>query len=230
MSSNEENGSLIIRKVDHETGAPLSGVVFEIRNSDGEVIHTVISGDDGIDSVVVGLEPGSYTVQETVQEVMVVSQRNLRYEVLSQIRTPLSWMMVILGVLLVIRMLKIIVDYFVNPINQEDEEPKQLSEELFLINLHFKLKNVEKLLKDIARYSKSTGVKVPNVVIEYHLPEIKKFNSQLYLDNIKETLALAQESFISQHEKNLASIYSDMQEVAVLDLTSDVKVMENIKK
>ena len=114
----------------------------------------------------------------------------------------------------------------------EDEKDDELSDffsELRFINLHSKLSEIEELLRDITKYSKTMNVKIPNIVRDYHLPQIKDFNNQLYLGNLKEELVIAQENFIEEIKENLHFIYKEMQKSAVIDLTTDVKVMEALK-
>ncbi len=56
-------GKIQVKKVDEETGEPLEGAEFELKNSKGEVVETMITGTDGIATS--GLHPfGDYIVRE----------------------------------------------------------------------------------------------------------------------------------------------------------------------
>ena len=53
-----------IRKVDSDTGNPVSGAILNIINSDNEVVDTVTTGDDYVDVDVSKLKAGTYKVVE----------------------------------------------------------------------------------------------------------------------------------------------------------------------
>ena len=61
--SSSGSGSIVITKVDGETGKVLAGAKFQITNTSTKVTHTVISGSDG-KAKVTGLPYGTYTVVE----------------------------------------------------------------------------------------------------------------------------------------------------------------------
>ncbi|MBO3304348.1 Cys-Gln thioester bond-forming surface protein [Clostridium perfringens] len=57
-------GRVQVKKVDEETGEPLEGAEFELKNDKGEVVETMITGTDGIATS--GLQPfGDYILSET---------------------------------------------------------------------------------------------------------------------------------------------------------------------
>ncbi|MBO3323857.1 Cys-Gln thioester bond-forming surface protein, partial [Clostridium perfringens] len=57
-------GRIQVKKVDEETGEPLEGAEFELKNDKGEVVETMITNTDGIATS--GLQPfGDYILSET---------------------------------------------------------------------------------------------------------------------------------------------------------------------
>ncbi|RRK10157.1 Cna B-type domain-containing protein [Lactiplantibacillus garii] len=61
-------GTLTIVKIAAETKMPLAGATFTVMNVNGEIVRTLITGQDGR-ATATGLALGMYTVQETVAPV-----------------------------------------------------------------------------------------------------------------------------------------------------------------
>ena len=84
-------GKIKIIKTDGNTQTPLEGFAFEIFNSEGEVVETIVSDSEGI-AVTGPLEPGDYTIKEkytqegyildeTVHEIQIREPDKLYYEI-----------------------------------------------------------------------------------------------------------------------------------------------------
>ncbi|MCD7802592.1 MAG: isopeptide-forming domain-containing fimbrial protein [Clostridiales bacterium] len=70
-------------KYDQSTGTGLSGATFELKDSDGKVIATLTSGEDGYTSYY-GLADGTYTLTETsAPDGYVMSDKSLTFTVAS---------------------------------------------------------------------------------------------------------------------------------------------------
>jgi len=61
---NDQKPDLLIRKVDADTGKPLSGATFIIKHTDGSTVTTVTTGANG-EVLLENLDPGVYQVTET---------------------------------------------------------------------------------------------------------------------------------------------------------------------
>lgn len=61
----KKQGQIKIIKTDGETNTPLEGVVFEVFDSDGKVVATLVTGEDGT-AVTDWLDYGDYTVKERI--------------------------------------------------------------------------------------------------------------------------------------------------------------------
>lgn len=72
----DKKGSLIIRKVDSETAAPLAGARFVISDDEGDVIHRGLTSQNGLIRIH-GLEPGLYHYRETKAPEGYVKDREI---------------------------------------------------------------------------------------------------------------------------------------------------------
>lgn len=61
---NDQKPDLLIRKVDADTGKPLSGATFLVKHADGSTVTTVTTGANG-EVLLENLDPGVYQVTET---------------------------------------------------------------------------------------------------------------------------------------------------------------------
>lgn len=61
---NDQKPDLLIRKVDADTGKPLSGATFIVKHADGSTVTTVTTGANG-EVLLENLNPGVYQVTET---------------------------------------------------------------------------------------------------------------------------------------------------------------------
>ncbi|NBI07324.1 SpaA isopeptide-forming pilin-related protein [Senegalia massiliensis] len=60
---NFKHGSIIINKIDGDTEEPLSGAEFELRDSEGNLVETLVSDENG-QAGIGSLPRGKYTIQE----------------------------------------------------------------------------------------------------------------------------------------------------------------------
>lgn len=94
---NFKHGSIVINKIDGDTEKPLSGAEFELRDSEGNLVETLVSdenGQAGIGSLPQGKytiketkAPEGYLLDETIHEVEITSDNlNLELEIENELK------------------------------------------------------------------------------------------------------------------------------------------------